>query len=274
MVYQRRMGDTVSPGRQLARAVKASKAPAISRAVAVLRLLGDRGTPLGVHAIAHELGLAPSTCLYVLRALLAEELVSFDRDTKRYSQEAGILTLARQWLRRNRFTELAQPLMDRITEEFRVTVAGMHIVGLQHIVVVAVSQLNSSLQLSMQIGSRFPALISATGRCVAAFGQHPEAELEARFKALRWDEAPTFSEWKAQVDRTRTQGFALDEGNYMSGLTVVGAPVWTRGKLSHALVAVGPGSALKRSGQPKLQKILMSTARILTDQLRGDAVLE
>jgi len=269
VVYQRRMGDTVSPGRQLARAVKASKAPAISRAVAVLRLLGDRGTPLGVHAIAHELGLAPSTCLYVLRALLAEELVSFDRDTKRYSQEAGILTLARQWLRRNRFTELAQPLMDRITEEFRVTVAGMHIVGLQHIVVVAVSQLNSSLQLSMQIGSRFPALISATGRCVAAFGGHSEREIESRFTALRWDEPPTFQDWQSQVERTRARGFALDEGNYMSGLTVIGAPVWTRDTLSHALVAVGPSGALKRSSLPEIQKSLVESARTLTQQLRG-----
>jgi DNA-binding IclR family transcriptional regulator len=270
----RRKRNAPSLDRRLAKAVEASKAPAISRAIAVLRLLGDRDTPLGVHSIAQELGLAPSTCLYVLRALLAEELVSFDRDTKKYSQEAGVLALARQWLRRNRFTEVAQPAMDRISQAFGVTAAGMHIVDLQHIIVVAVSQSNSSIQLSMQIGSRFPALISATGRCVAAFGGHPEAELEARFRALRWDEPPTFDEWRAQVRRTRAQGFAVDEGNYMSGLTVVGAPVWTRGKLSHALVAVGLSSALKRNGLPKLQKALVSTARILTNQLRGEVALE
>ena len=272
MTDQRRRRNTLSVHRQLARAVGASKAPAISRAVAVLRLLGDRDTPLGVHSIAQALGLAPSTCLYVLRALLAEELVSFDPETKKYSQEAGVLTLARQWLRRNRFTELAQPAMDEISQTFRVTVAGMHIVGLQHIVVVAVSQSHSSIQLSMQIGSSFPALISATGRCVAAFGGHPEAEVVTRFKALRWDEPPTLQEWQAQVRQTREQGFAVDAGNYMSGLTVIGAPVWIRGKLSHALVAVGTDSALKRNGLPELQKTLMSTARRLTTELGGEVV--
>jgi DNA-binding IclR family transcriptional regulator len=270
VVDQQQRRNTLPMDRQLAKAVEASNAPAISRAVAVLRLLGDRDTPLGVNAIAQELGLAPSTCFYVLRALLAEELVSFDPDTKRYAQEAGVLTLARQWLKRNRFTALAQSAMDQISQAFGVTVAGMHIVGLKHIVVVSVSQSNSSIQLSMQIGSRFPALISATGRCVAAFGGHSEAELETRFKALRWDEPLTFDDWKSQVLQTRAQGFAVDEGNYMSGLTVVGTPVWTRGKLSHALVAVGPGSALRRNGLPRLQKTLLSSARILTDQLRGE----
>jgi DNA-binding IclR family transcriptional regulator len=260
------------PDRELARAVEASKAPAISRAAAVLRLLGKSDAPLGVHSIARELGLVPSTCLHVLRALVAEEFVSFDPDTKRYSLEAGVLTLARHWLRRNRFTDLVQPVLDRIGETFDVTVLGVHIVGLDHIIVVAVSQSGQSFQLSTQVGSRFPALISATGRCIAAFGDHSEAELEARFKTLRWDEPPTLDEWKAQVSRTRVQGFAVDAGNYISGVTVVAAPVWkSRATLSHALVAIGIGSALKRAGLPALQEALLSGARTLSNQLCGEA---
>src|ERR1700678_2188388 len=93
------------PGSGPMKNAAADKAPAIARAVAILRLLGKCDAPVGVQAIARELGLVPSTCLYVLRALAAEEFVSFDADTKRYSLEAGVLTLARQWLRRNRFTD-------------------------------------------------------------------------------------------------------------------------------------------------------------------------
>ncbi len=256
---------------ELAKVVEASKAPAISRAAAVLRLLGKSDTPLGVQSIARQLGLVPSTCLYVLRALVAEEFVSFDPDTKRYSLEAGVLTLARHWLRRNRFNDLAQPVLDRLSKTFDVTLLGVHIVGLEHIIVVTVSQSGNNFQLSTQIGSRFPALISATGRCIAAFGDHAEAELESRFKTLRWDEPPTFDEWKAQVSQTRAQGFAVDAGNYISGVTVVAAPVWNaRQKLSHALVAIGIGSALKRSGLPALQKALLSAAQTLSSQLCGE----
>jgi DNA-binding IclR family transcriptional regulator len=256
--------------RELAKAVKESKAPAISRAAAILRLLGKSDAPLGVQSIARELGLVPSTCLHVLRALVAEELVSFDTDTKRYSLEAGVLTLARHWLRRNRFNDLAQPVLDRIGQTFDVTMLGVHIVGLDHIIVVTVSQSGQNFQLSTQIGSRFPALISATGRCIAAFGGYPDEELEARFRALRWDEPPTFEQWKQQVRLARTQGVAVDAGNYISGVTVVAAPVWrARGKLSHALVAIGIGSALK-AGLPALQDTLCAAARTLSSQLCGE----
>jgi DNA-binding IclR family transcriptional regulator len=257
--------------RALRKAVEASKAPAISRAAAVLRLLGKSAVPLGLQPIARELGLVPSTCLYLLRALVAEELVSFDPDTKRYSLDAGVLTLARHWLRRDRFNDLAQSALDRISQAFDVTTLGVHIVGLEHIVVVAVSQSGHNLQVSAQIGSRFPATISATGRCIAAFGDHSEAELEARFKTLRWDEPPTLDTWKAQVSQTRVQGFAVDDGNYIAGVTVVAAPVWkTRAKLSHALVAIGIGSAMRGANLPALHNALLSAARMLSTQLCGE----
>ena len=247
-----------------------SKAPAISRAAAVLRLLGKSDAPLGVHAIARELGLVPSTCLYVLRALVAEELVSFDADTKRYALEAGVLTLARHWLRRNRFNDLVQPALDRMAESFGVTMLGVHVVGLEHIVVVAVSHSGHSLQLSTQIGSRFPALISATGRCIAAFGEHAQPELETRWQSLRWDEAPSWEQWRAQVEQTRAQGFAVDCGNYIAGVTVVAAPVWkSRAKLSHVLVAIGVGSALTAK-LPSLIAALLSAAQTLSSQLCGE----
>jgi DNA-binding IclR family transcriptional regulator len=258
--------------RELAKAVKSSKAPAISRAAAVLRLLGKSDVPLGVQSIARELGLVPSTCLHVLRALVAEEFVAFDPDTKRYTLEAGVLTLARHWLRRNPFNDLAEPVLDRIGEAFDVTMIGVQIVGLEHIIVVAASQSGPNFQLSTQIGSRFPALISATGRCIAAFGGHSESDLEARFRTLRWDEPPTFDQWKEQVSQTGVQGFAVDAGNYISGVTVVAAPVWrARGKLGHALVAIGIGNALRRNRLPALQDALLSAAQTLSKQLCGEA---
>jgi DNA-binding IclR family transcriptional regulator len=255
---------------ELAQTIRESKAPAISRAAAVLRLLGKSEAPLPLQAIARELGLVPSTCLYVLRALVAEELVAFEPDTKRYALEAGILTLARQWLRRNQFADLAQPVLDRLSHQFGATMLGVQIMGLDHIVTVAVAQ-GTGFQLNVQIGSRFPALISATGRCIAAWGNYPEGELEARFAKLRWEEPPSFAEWQAQVAQTRAQGFGIDEGNYIAGVTVLAAPVWkNRGRPSHALVAIGIGAALKRNGLEELEAALVAAARTVTQQLGGE----
>ncbi|AMO70563.1 IclR family transcriptional regulator [Sphingorhabdus sp. M41] len=245
----------------LANNVKASKAPAIARATAILRLLGKSKEPLSLQAIASGLGLVPSTCLYVLRALVAEELVAFDPSTKRYSLDAGILTLARQFLHRDQFHQLAQEPLDALAAEYDVTTLGVQIVGLDHIVALAVSEGEGNFRLSTRVGSRFPALISATGRCIAAFGNHSPAQLERRFAKLRWDNPPTFDVWMEQVEQTRETGFAVDEGHYMAGVVVIAAPVFSAAPVpSHALVAIGIESAIRGDGLVRLGQALKREA--------------
>jgi DNA-binding IclR family transcriptional regulator len=252
------------------RSIKDSKAPAIARAAAVLRLLGRSEVPLGVLAIARELGLVPSTCLYVLRTLTDEGLVAFDPVTKRYALDAGVLTLARQWLRRDRFADLAQPVLDRLAHGFGLTMLGVQIFGLDRIVVIAMSQSSQNFQLSTQVGSRFPALISATGRLIAAYGDVPLGDLRARFEKLRWDDPPGFAAWIEQVAETRERGFAVDAGNYIAGVTVAAVPVWkAAGRPSHALVAIGIGAALRGERLAELERALIEAGRGLTDQLGG-----
>ena len=57
-------------------AAQVRQVPAVTRAVAILRLLGRNEESLGVNAIARALRLIPSTCLHILRVLVAEELVT------------------------------------------------------------------------------------------------------------------------------------------------------------------------------------------------------
>ena len=247
-----------------------SKAPAISRAIAILRLLGRSEEALGVQSIARELGLVPSTCLHVLRALVDESLVSFNVHTKRYALEAGVLTLGQQWFKRNRFNSLAQPVLDRLNQEFNMTMVGLRIINQEHSIVVALSQRDPNIQLSTQIGSRFPSFEGATGRCLAAFGQYSAAELKTRFKTLSWDNPPTFSEWKEQIEETFSRGIAIDRGSYISGVTVFLAPVWdANAELNHALIAFGITEALHRTDVAALEHALVSSAKSLTEQLQG-----
>lgn len=255
--------------KNLARTIAESRAPAISRAAAILRLLGKSTQSLSLGQISRELGLVQSTCLYTLRALVAEEFVAFDPATKRYGLEAGVLTLARHWLRQNRFVDAAQPVLDEISGQFDVTTIGVQIVGLEHFVVVCVSRNETNFRLSAQVGSRFPALISATGRCVAAFGQHEVEPLRAGFDALRWDHPPDFASWMQQVEQTRQRGYALDIDQYISGVTVAAAPVQGATGVSHALVAVGLSSAMDRKGLDVIGGTLAAAAARLSREMTG-----
>jgi DNA-binding IclR family transcriptional regulator len=251
--------------RETAAAVKESKAPSISRALAALHVLGQSPAPLGVQAIARQLGVVTSSCYYLLQALLAEEMVAFDPDTKRYSLGPGVLTLAQYWYRQNRFGDLVQPHLDQISEAFDVTVVATQIFELDHVTIIAISRSHGAFRFSAHIGTRFPALTSATGRCIAAFGGHPEAEIKARFQQIKWDQPLDYATWREQVERARALGYAVDAGNYISGMISVAAPVWdAQGQVSHAINAIGRASALEGARLAGLEEAVLTAARQLS----------
>jgi len=241
--------------------VRVREVPAVTRAVAILRLLGRSEQSLGVNAIARALGLIPSTCLHILRALAAEGLVAFDPATKRYRLDAGLLTIARSALRQNGFAERVQPALDRLARRHGVTTMGVQVFGLDHIVVVALARPDHALRLHADIGSRYPALISASGRCVAAFGGYPWSRLERRFRSLRWDRPPSLATWRAEVEATRQKGYAVDAGHYITGVTVIAAPVQPApDTVSHVVVVVGVSEQVREIGVETLGRELRAIA--------------
>lgn len=213
--------------------------PAVSRAVAILRFLGRSRDPVGVKAIAQELGIVTSTCLHILRVLVDEELVRVDA-AKRYRLGAGILPIARNVLEGRGFAAAAQPGLDRLAHTWGATAIGVEAGGLDHMVVMALSHSHVPFRLHVDVGSTFPALISATGRVVAAYTHEPWREVERRFRALRWQNAPTLEAWRRDVERVKKRGYAVDRGNYIHGVAVISVPVVDpRDELTHALVVIG-----------------------------------
>lgn len=232
--------------------------PAVSRAVAILRFLSRSNDPVGVNPIARELGLVPSTCLHILRVLQDEGLVEFDSQTKRYSIGIGILPLARAALSKNTFSVMIQPLLSGLSEQFGITAIATQMSEPRQMVVVALSQSTLPFRLQVDLGSRFPLLISATGRLFAAFNADNPADLEREFKKLVWDHPPSFQEWQAEVELSRQRGYAVDQGTYISGVTVVAVPILNAKKeMIRSLVAIGITERLGAGETQNLAQALM-----------------
>src|SRR5258708_5742050 len=133
--------------------------------------------------------------------------------------------------------------------------------GLKHMVVKALAVSELPVSLHVELGSRFPALINATGRCVPAFGSYTPAELESGFESLRWQNPPTFEFWMREVEITRKRGYSVDRGNYIAGVTVVGAPVLDlRRRMVFGLAAVGLMSQLSATQVSTLANDLSKAA--------------
>ena len=203
----------------------ASRAPAVARAASVLRLLASQQMGLGVSEIARRVGLVPSTCLHVLRALVDEGFISFDDEDKTYKSGVGLLTLVRDAMANSEYPKIVQPVLNKLAMKNNVTAVASELDSRERLVVVALSRAPSFVSLHVSVGSRFPAYISATGRCMAAASGLSRDKLKKHFDALRWETGPKFEDWYADVERVRAEGVGVDRGYYVRGLTILSALV-------------------------------------------------
>lgn len=244
--------------------------PAVTRAIAILRLLGRPPGAMTLKAISQELEMVTSTCLHILRVLVDEGLVKVEPGTKRYSLGVGMLALARSVIESSPFPALVQPVLDKVAQAWNVTTIGVEVSGLDQLVVLALSRSNAPFRLHIDVGSRFPALTSATGRLVAAYTELSDTELARQFKAASWDQAPDLEAWRKEVETVRRKGFSIDRGNYINGITVIAVPVFgANNRLTHALVAAGVGDQLGSAQSQALAKDLQAEAQGLSQLLAG-----
>jgi DNA-binding IclR family transcriptional regulator len=163
-----------------------------------------------------------------------------------------------------------QKHLDELSEAYGVTAIGVEALGADHMIVVALSKSQAALRIHVDVGSRFPLLISATGRCVAAFGQLKLKDIEKRFHTLRWDNPPTLAEWRTEVEQTRIAGYGIDDGRYLNGITIIAAPVFMKDGAMSFIVMVGIRDHLRRIGFDKIGAELRAHAEKLSQAL-GEA---
>ncbi|HSW16856.1 MAG TPA: IclR family transcriptional regulator [Ramlibacter sp.] len=252
--------------------VRVRPVPAVSRSIAILRLLGKTRQPMGVKNISDALELVPSTCLHILRVLVDEDLVKVVPGTKQYVLGSGMLSLARSVLEGGGFTQLVQPLLDRLAKTYGVTAMGVEVTPKQSVVVVALSRSNAPFRVHTDVGSQFTTLVSATGRLIAAHSGENWTELRKKFKEIAWDKATSFDAWKKEVELAARRGWSLDRDNFIAGITVVAVPIFgTGGRLTHTLVATGLSDQLSGAAATRLALAMQEEAKALSDQLLAGA---
>lgn len=193
--------------------------PAIENAVKILRYLAQSGRPDGVAGTARATGLSVSSAFNILRTLAHEELVSFDPATKTYSIGMGMIGLVNPLLGASPF-DVIRPAVTELADELKVMIALWQVTENERIILQHSAVSDLTVHISMRQGARLPAHIGAFGRCYAAATGIGKEEARARFAELRWQVAPDFEEYWADVEACRTTGYAFDYGNLYKGMSI------------------------------------------------------
>ena len=197
----------------------------VVQAVSVLRHLGSLPEGQGVTAIARAVGISPSSCFNILKTLVAEDLVGFDPVTKHYALGLGAIDLARNALGRDAVVRAAQGPMAQLAERFDAAIGLWRVTERHRLMLAALAESEAGTRIHMVVGQRQPEAAGATGRAILAMRGLDDEEMVRAHAGIRWQNAPSVSEYSRQVREAEQRGWAIDTGNIHHGVTSVSAPI-------------------------------------------------
>ena len=239
------------------------RAPAVSRALRILRLLGETASPLGVSDIARVLRVSKGSVHGVLQALREQGAVE-ESDGKKFRLGPLLEDLASRRRGLRSLAELCRPHLERLSAETGQTA----ILGVQEgsrLRIEASVEGSGGLRVGAVPGVRIPLLAGATGKVAMAWGGTEVPETPHRFTAgSLLDRGALLRE----VETCRKTAVALDRGEYVQGVAAAAAPVLDGdGHLVGIIYALGFLDQLGDSGLEAVAARVANSAQALNREL-------
>jgi len=218
---------------------QASYSQSLERGLAILSAFRSGRPTLGVSELGRDIGLSRSTTHRYVATLTALGYLQQDARTKKYRLGPRVLDLGFSAMNSMELREVAAPHLRDLSDETGYTVNMAILDGLD---IVYVERCRSAqagqrdIDLNLHVGARLPAYCTSLGKVLLAYLPADEqAELVSRIDFTRRgpNTLTSRTSLKAELERVRQSGFAINNEELAYGLRSIAAPV-----LSHEGVAV------------------------------------
>jgi IclR family transcriptional regulator, acetate operon repressor len=240
----------------------------VARAIRCLELIADAGE-LGVSELGRRLGVHKATASRLAATLADRGLVERDPLTERYRLGFGLIRLAGAAISGLDLIRTARPVMEDLADRTRETVNLGVLSGDDVIYVDQVTGARSIVSVNW-VGRRTPLHCTASGKVLMAFA--PDAERD-RLLAIPLEASTRRtivepSALRAQLEETRTRGYATTMEELEQGLNAVAAPVrQADGRVVAALSVSGPAFRVRAIDLPRLGRTTIDAATAISRRL-------
>lgn len=244
-------------------------AGAIDRTLAVLGVLAEASTPMGVTEIARRVRLPKSVVHYHVSALVRNRYAEA-RPNRRYGLGYAALRLGRASFSNLELRARALPHLRALHHDTWETVTLSVLVGRQP---VWIDQLITpqEVKLSVPLGQSFPLHAGASGRAMLAFlsADAREAVLRQPLPRLTPQTVTKPTELRALLEAVRAAGIAVSRGERQPGAAAIAAPVFDGQGVAGAMSVCGPEHRFDARAVERYQPLLKAAAAQLSRELGG-----
>jgi IclR family acetate operon transcriptional repressor len=259
-------GGSGAPGPTSAAALPSgpisSQVKSATRTLDIIEYVVAHDRPLVAHEIAVALGIPVSSLSYLLATLVERGYLA--REGRRYSAGPGLERLQARsggLALAERAASLVRALRVQLNET-----ASFFIRSEWDVEVIVTETSEQALRYSLEVGTRLPMHVMASGKALLA--ALPEDELERYFaqsERARFTPATVTSEkaLRAELERVRRTGIATTEEEYSLGIQGIGRVVTVGGEAVGALSVAIPTARCTDAVRERAVELLGRTAELL-----------
>jgi DNA-binding IclR family transcriptional regulator len=239
------------------------KVQALDRAFAVLDLLAESATPLGLAQVASSLQLHKSTAHRFLMVLERHRMV--ERTTSgKFRLGLRLFDFGNRAIEQYDLRDRAQPHLRRLVTETEETA---HLCILEQARVIYIDKIEParSVRMITRIGSSNPVHCTSVGKAILAF--LPEDRIEdilrrTRFERFTHRTIPTPEALRVEIEKTRRRGYAVDDEELEEGLRCIAVPLLDAQRQPVAAVSIsGPSFRVTAQKLPAIANQLLQCVR-------------
>jgi DNA-binding IclR family transcriptional regulator len=202
------------------------KVQALDRAFAVLDLLGESETPLGLAQVASSLQLHKSTAHRFLMVLERHRMVERTASGK-FRLGLRLFDFGNRAIEQYDLRDRAQPHLRRLVAETEETA---HLCILEQARVIYIDKIEParSVRMITRIGSSNPVHCTSVGKAILAFLPEERAAdvvKRTRFERFTHRTIATPEALRTEMEKTRRRGYAVDDEELEEGLRCIAVPL-------------------------------------------------
>jgi IclR family transcriptional regulator, KDG regulon repressor len=243
---------------------------AVERALTILRLFTPQCPELDLAEVSRRVGLPKSTCHRLIQTLVHSGFIVEGDGYGRYRLGLAAAQLGDAATALLRPSEAVRAHMRELNAKFQETIGLTRLHGSK---VLVLDRVESPLPFRMDygIGALLPAHSTASGKVLLAFSEHRDEVLRGqRLEAFTPHTITDRARLRAELQRVRREGYAVDRQESYLGLVCLAVPVHHQvNGVVAALGISGPAARLEPKRFPQLAAALARSAARIAPHLAG-----